>query len=267
MKLRAQVGWAAIAGLGAGVALGALLPDGPVPSAPPGLAGAAAIELEALRHDLELARRERDALALQLAALEPQSDGAQAPVPELADASDLEAEPTGEAAEPVAFDEAWLREAGYADSEIARLRERWDQSELDRLYLIDQAKREGWHRSQRYRDLLRQHHERLREEHGDDRYDLLLYAAGHGNRVVVADVLADSPASRAGLEQGDVIRSYAGRRLFDMADLLRTTSGGEPGHPTELRIERNGEEIRYFVPRGPLGVRIRRDRRVPDTLR
>jgi hypothetical protein len=250
-----------IAGLGVGVALGALLAgDGePVPTELRRASGSDAGELEALRRDLSLARRERDALALELEVLRRE---------ETMPAAELEA-PDEEAPEPETgvFDEAWLAERGFPEAEIERLRERWDQAELDRLYLQDLAKREGWHGTGRFRDEQRQIQEQLREELCDDGYDALLYVTGRGNRVVVADVLADSPAARIGIEPGDAIRSYADQRLFTLQGLVQATAAGEPGRSTEVRIERGGREIRAFVPRGPLGVRVRRERRVPDTLR
>jgi hypothetical protein len=224
--------------------------------------GSDAGEFAALRRDLALARRERDALAVQVEALQ-QAEGARAtpPAPEADEDSDEEPE----AAQ--VFDQAWLREAGFPEVEIERLRERWDQAELDRLYLVDQAKREGWHRSQRFRGRMRELREDLRAELCDEGYDALLYAAGRGNRVVVEDVLAGSAAQQAGIESGDALFSYAERRLFATQELIRTTSAGEAGAQTEVRVDRNGEEIRLFVPRGPLGVRVRRERRLPDTLR
>jgi hypothetical protein len=262
MRPGARVVASGIAGLLAGVSLGLLVGGSGEPPAPGRSppTGSAAGPVEELRRELSLARRERDALALQLDALEREEAEPARP------AADAEPEESG--SEPDRFlDEPWLRERGFPESEIARLRERWDQAELDRLYLIDLAKREGWHGTQRFRDRNREIHEQLREELCDDGYDALLYATGKGNRVVVADVLADSPAARAGLEPGDAIRSYADRRLFTLHGLVLATAGGEPGRPTEVRIERGGGEIRVFVPRGPLGVRIRRERRVPDTLR
>jgi len=259
--------WSAIAGLVAGVGLSALWsplePPAPQREAlapPPDPSPAREAELRALREALEAVRRDRDALTARLAALEsPRSEAAPA-----ADAPSRDAE---DPAEVQTFDEAWLRERGHMESEIARLRERWDALELERLYLADRARREGWHGSPRFRDQILQLREQLREEVGDDEYDTLLYAAGRENRVVVTDVLDGSAAAAVGIEREDVIRSYAGRPIYEMGDLIRTTGAGQPGRSTEVRVTRNGEELRFFVPRGPLGVRVRRDRRAPDTLR
>lgn len=252
-----------VAGLGAGVALGLLLAGGS--EAPPGSSrqptGSDASEVAALRRDLALARLERDALAMQVEELEEDPSSAESPEPVAA------GEDASEPDEPEVFDEDWLREVGFPGAEIEGLRERWDQAELDRLYLTDLAKREGWYGSPRYRERTQEIREQLREELCDDGYDALLYATGKRNRVVVADVLADSPAARAGIQPGDAIRSYADRRLFSIAGLIQTTAAGEPGRSTEVRLERSGQEIRVFVPRGPLGVRVRRERRVPDTIR
>lgn len=270
MQHRARIIWGAIAGLVAGVALGALLFERSEPSPGPPIASGSPLpsdtpDLQELREALEALRRERDALAAQVATLQGRRPGTET---KDADAADATGAGTGNHATGVpAFDEAWLSGAGYVESDIARLRERWDTLELDRLYLADLARREGWHGSRRFRDQIQQLHEQLREEIGENEYDVLLYAAGRHNRVVVSDVLESSPAAAAGIEDGDVIRSYGGRFLYEVGDLIRSTGAGQPGRSTEVRVIRAGEELRFFVPRGPLGVRARRDRGAPDTLR
>lgn len=268
MRPLVRVLTSAIAGLCVGAGLGVLLAGrAPEPAAQPASGEGSPQELAALRRDLARARDERDALAARLELLEhaqEQPDATAAPE------GMADAEAGGEAVDEEpgkVFDEDWLLARGFPETEIERLRARWDQASLDRLYLTDTAKREGWQGTARYRERSREIEDSLRESLCDEGYDALLYASGRGNRVVVADVLADSPAARVGIERGDALRSYGGERLFNIPELLAATAAGEPGRTTELRIERGGQELRVFAPRGPLGIRVRRERRPPEDLR
>ncbi len=71
--------------------------------------------------------------------------------------------------------------------------------------------------------------------------------------VVVADVLADSPAARAGLKQGDVITHVAGERVADARSALDTIVGVAPGTEVKLGIVRNGsaESVRITTAQRP----------------
>ncbi|HEM47607.1 MAG TPA: PDZ domain-containing protein, partial [Alphaproteobacteria bacterium] len=90
-----------------------------------------------------------------------------------------------------------------------------------------------------------------------------LYASGDRNRVILAELLERSPAAAAGIEPGDELISYDGERVFRAAELKRLTTEGEAGAPVELRVRREGEIVRLFVERGPLGVRLRMETRPP----
>jgi hypothetical protein len=172
-------------------------------------------------------------------------------------------EPGAPSARP-AFDADALAAAGLSDADIERLRERYAAFQLDELYLRDQARREGWLREHRFQRELRALRDGLREEIGDDAYDALLYATGQENRVVITQPIPGSPADQAGLQAGDALVYYGGLRIFDPYTLIAATAAGAPGQQTEVRIERQGEDLRVFVPRGPLGTTIQRDRRPPD---
>jgi hypothetical protein len=164
------------------------------------------------------------------------------------------------------FDAEGLRNAGVDALEIQTLRERFEEIELARLYLRDQAAREGWAGSARYREesrALDARFEGLRDELGPSGYDRLLFAIGRPNRARVQDLLESAPAREAGMKPDDVIVSYDGRRIFTVSELRRATTEGQAGAPVEVRLERNGETIRLFVPRGPLGVRLAPARRPP----
>jgi hypothetical protein len=255
-------------GLAAGYGL---RPPAPVP-APRAAAEPASIhaDLEALREALAEERAARARLNTQLAELRRSIEALQDAPAAARPAALLPAAEVAEAAEaanpppePGWFDEASLVESGVRSDEASRLREYFEEIELERLYLLDQAKREGWFGSPRFRQTNQELVARMIEDLGEDGYDRLLYGSGQHNRVKVVDVLKDSPASHAGLRQGDYIVRYAGERIYQGRTLTDATASGAPGASTAVDIERGNEELRVYVPRGPLGVRIEAARHLP----
>ena len=162
------------------------------------------------------------------------------------------------------FDSAALLERGYTEPEIQRLRERFEAFELEMLYLGDRARREGWRQRPRFQLEAERLRGALRAELGDRDFDAALYASGRNNRVVVAGVLKDSAAERAGLRAGDELISYDGRRIFEAQTVVRATAEGDAGGTTELRVRRGDEELRFLLPRGPIGIRLQPARRPPE---
>lgn len=94
----------------------------------------------------------------------------------------------------------------------------------------------------------------LRTELGDADYERFLSAMGRSTTVNVAGVLASSPAERAGLEPGDEIVAYNGRRVFDIAELNELTLGGATGESVVVDVLRNGQTFQLVLPRGPIGI-------------
>jgi hypothetical protein len=159
-----------------------------------------------------------------------------------------------------------LTRAGFSPSETDELRARFEAIELDRLYLRDQATREGWVGRPRYAKQLRELDARygsMREDYGDDAYDWILYASGQQNRVVVRRVMTGSEAAEAGFEDGDVVVSYDDERIYDASSLQQATVGGESGRTTVVEVERGGERRRLFPARGPLGITLISEREEP----
>jgi serine protease Do len=64
---------------------------------------------------------------------------------------------------------------------------------------------------------------------------------GKADGAVVGSVEADSPASRAGLEAGDVITKIDGRAVEGSADLSRTIRSLKPGSKVALTVWRSGK--------------------------
>jgi hypothetical protein len=236
----------------------------PSPSLEADLASAR-LEVATLRQALSEERGEREALEAELERLRQELD-------ELAwrdEAAGPAAGPGEGGAEAAAhpgrpwFDAEALARHGVPPAEQDALREAFDASELALLQLEDEARRGGWYDEPRYRQRLRDLRLELRAELGDERFDLLLFATGRHNRVVVTDLLSDSPAERAGVRPGDEILSYAERRIFRGMELKAATTEGEAGERVELVVLRDGSRERLWVPRGPLGIRMRPANRPP----
>jgi serine protease Do len=60
------------------------------------------------------------------------------------------------------------------------------------------------------------------------------------NGVLVAGVEPGSPAHKAGVQSGDVIRQYNGKTIEDAAELPRLVAGTKPGTVTTLEVWRQG---------------------------
>jgi C-terminal processing protease CtpA/Prc len=131
--------------------------------------------------------------------------------------------------------------------------------EMERLYLHDQATREEWVGTPRYRQenmILNEREEDLRLELGDADYDLYLYGTGQPNRVIIQSVIEDSPAQKAGIQSKDIAYSYAGNRLYTIRDLVTATTEGIANESVLLEVIRDGHIYEFYLPRGPLGVRV-----------
>lgn len=65
---------------------------------------------------------------------------------------------------------------------------------------------------------------------------------GAAKGALVAGVMADSPASKAGLHQGDVILSFDGKTVADARDLSRIVAATPAGRDAKVQIQRGGKE-------------------------
>ena len=152
-----------------------------------------------------------------------------------------------------------LRIAGVEESVVLEIKRRHDEIALNEVYLRDLASREGWLDTPRFAEELAQIKARelsVRTEIGDDAYDRYLAALDHPNRVAVHEVLLDSPAAAAGLQNGDLILRYGDSRIFALNELVQATRGGIAGEPVRVEVVRQGRQLEIEVPRGPLGIRI-----------
>ena len=221
-------------------------------------------ELAALRNELERERNSRLLLVRQIDDLwEALAQGQSGPAAQPAGGSTRRAasqprkavDPENEMAEGW-FSEQALRDQGMSENEIQRLRSRFDEVELEKLYARDRAARDGWTDSSRHYQEMLDIQSEFRAELGEHDYDAVLYASGRNNRVRVQDLLRGSAAADAGVQSGDVILSYAGERVFDPSTLYQWTKEGAIGESVELEILRGGRIVTVEVPRGPLGGKM-----------
>lgn len=59
--------------------------------------------------------------------------------------------------------------------------------------------------------------------------------------ILIAQVSENSPAEKAGLEQGDVIVAFAGKKVTNVGNFRNQVSLTEPGSQTKITILRNGK--------------------------
>lgn len=157
------------------------------------------------------------------------------------------------------FNDQALINAGVDTTEATRIRQLYEDVEMKKLYLRDQAIRDGTIGSQDYQNKRAELDNQLgslREELGEDVYDAYLYAAGQPNRVVVLSALKNSPANQAGMQPGDTILRYDNQRIFTWTDLRTATAKGDLNTTVLIEVMRDGKPVSIYVPRGPLGIQL-----------
>ncbi len=78
--------------------------------------------------------------------------------------------------------------------------------------------------------------------------DLTPELAGHfglsnTKGALVANVLADSPAQKAGIKEGDIIRKFGGKEIDNVRQLLNEVSKSEVGKRVKVEVWRNKQQI------------------------
>jgi serine protease Do len=72
----------------------------------------------------------------------------------------------------------------------------------------------------------------------------------HG--ALVADVMSDGPAVKAGLQRGDVIMGFNGNKVQDSAELPRMVAAMAPGAKVQVEVLRGGKKMTIPVTLGTL---------------
>jgi len=150
-----------------------------------------------------------------------------------------------------------LIQAGVTPDLVDSIQQRQDQKTLARLELIDRAAREGYSNTERLTEEIEEldaASPSLRQELGDSAYDEYLFNAGRANRVVVDSVINGSNADISGVQVGDIIFSYASRRIFTQQGLRAATQDGVRDEPIVLELVRDQQTVTLDAIRGPLGI-------------
>ncbi len=157
------------------------------------------------------------------------------------------------------FNEKAMLSTGLSEAEITEIKNKYETIEMEKLYLRDRAIRENWIGTERYtRELteLNGRFDSFRSQTSDNIYESLLYATGQSNRVVIQDVMQNSPASLAGIKTGDFLLQYGEARIYSAFDLRRAITDGEAGEEVRVELDRNGTTSTVYLPRGPMGIRM-----------
>ena len=155
---------------------------------------------------------------------------------------------------------------GIPTEQAAFIQAHLDEYDLKKLYMQDRARREGWLNTARYRKEQREArnaYQELRPEIGDDAYDRMLYALGRTNRVVVRDIMQNSTAEQYDLQANDRIIEYDGQRVFTSQELTTLVTQGTTGAPVLLRVQRDEQQLDFYLPQGPIGIRLVTSREQP----
>ena len=162
------------------------------------------------------------------------------------------------------FDDSSLQAIGMDAQAIAALKQQVEAEELEKLQLRNQATREGWNHTSKLFKQLRALDRQFRDSLTPDDYDKVLFATGRNNRVEITDTLENSPSNLAGIQKGDRILSYGGKRIFDPSTLVRSTTEGSLGEMVPVVLQRGDDRLTVYVPRGSLGMRIKPVRGSPN---
>jgi len=78
---------------------------------------------------------------------------------------------------------------------------------------------------------------------GMDVTDELSYKYGLPVGAYITQVLENSGAEEAGLQEGDIITDFAGKKIMNMDRLIELVSDLEVGDTVDIKVIRNGEEV------------------------
>jgi len=152
-----------------------------------------------------------------------------------------------------------LIDAGVDEYQAKKIRDTYENVEMQKLYLRDKATREGWISDDKYRQQVEQLDNQvtsLSDQLSEKQYDAFLYATGRPNRVIIESTLSTSPAREAGIKSGDYVIRYNNTRVYTWSDLRDATTQCQTDSTVEVVLDRNGQQQQIFVPCGPLGVRL-----------
>lgn len=133
-------------------------------------------------------------------------------------------------------------------TEIVRLSEEYEMQWLQAQY---EARQSGQPANGNLRAELAQ---QFKENLGEENYEKYLRAVGQTTSVTIRNVLESSPAQSVGLQSGDQIVSYEGRRVYNILELNQLTQVPNDTGFVTIEFIRNGSPMAVTVPKGPIGI-------------
>jgi Do/DeqQ family serine protease len=73
------------------------------------------------------------------------------------------------------------------------------------------------------------------------------FGLGKARGALIADVMAGSPAEKAGIRQGDIITKFAGKEIKDARQLQLVVAEAQAGQKVEVEIFREGKPLRLSL--------------------
>jgi serine protease DegQ len=61
--------------------------------------------------------------------------------------------------------------------------------------------------------------------------------------VLIAGVVRNGPAEKAGIRPGDILREVNGRQVIDSTEMLTVVAEAQPGKEADLTLLRNGKNL------------------------
>jgi S1-C subfamily serine protease len=90
--------------------------------------------------------------------------------------------------------------------------------------------------------------QRMAARHARPGLGMRVKDAENGSGAYVGSVREDSPASRAGIQAGDLVDELSGAPVRNAADLERIAASRRPGQPTSIRVRRGTETKTLILP-------------------
>ena len=208
------------------------------------------------RLDIERARAEERARG----DLEPTPPARKRPKERISELEDRARERRVPLRETPKSDQEWfnsqaLRALGIPEAEVEHIEEVWQEYLMRKLRIQNESARQKANgKGAAQWNLVNETN--AREQLGDDSYDAMLYASGDRNRVFISQLLENSPGESAGLMAEDEVIFYDEKRIFRPSEIKRLTTEGSKGDFVEIRVVREGELMRFFLPRGPIGAQL-----------
>jgi hypothetical protein len=148
-----------------------------------------------------------------------------------------------------------LLAAGFTQERIDWIMQRKEELLADRRRVVEQEKKDALPPDPYAARYILDPDLDLRKEMSVQEYEQLRLAMGRDMSAGITGVLPGGSAATAGLQAGDEILSYDGKRVFNFFDLQKQAAESKAGGYVLVDFKRDGQALQVRVPAGPLGLR------------